>query len=97
MMNDYQQAKMMHEIIDKMVHKLIRSQNLLSVRVGEVVSYDSVTQKAEVVLAGDSPADSSFFLNKTGQNLVSGDGVYILILDGSLTNSFIAWKKGLYQ
>ncbi len=96
-MNNYEQAKMMHEIIEKMVHKIFTAEKLLNLRIGKVISYDSTSQRAEVNLIGDDVAVTSSFSNKTGQNLVPDDIVYILIIDGSLTNSFIAWKKGLYE
>ena len=96
-MNSYDEAKVLQEIIGKVADSSVKNGRMPTLRIGTVVSYDHLTNLATLYLAGDEVSNTSTFLNKSGQPLSVNDQVYILVLDGSLSNAFIAWKKGLYD
>ena len=95
-MSSYDEAKLLKEIISSVADSSVKSGKTPTLRIGTVVSYVASTNLATIYLAGDDAGNTSTFLNKSGQNLQANDTVYILVLDGSLSNSFIAWRKGTY-
>lgn len=95
-MNSYDEAKILKDIIGKVADSSVKNGRTPTLRIGTVTAYNPSTNLATVYLAGDEVSNTSTFLNKSGELLQVNDTVYILVLDGSLSNSFIAWRKGNY-
>lgn len=95
-MNSYDEAKVLKDIIGKVADSSVKNGRMPTLRIGTVTAYNPSTNLATVYLAGDEVSNTSTFLNKSGELLQANDTVYILVLDGSLSNSFIAWRKGNY-
>lgn len=89
---DKKLAKPLVNIIEKIVSKVIKKMKIPSTRVAVVDSINS--DKTINVTIPPSNTVIHNFKNKTEETLSKGDGVFLLLIDGSMSNAIVWFKKG---
>lgn len=83
-------AKPFAKIIEKMIEKKIKKMKIPNTRVAQV---DSINlDKTVNIIIPPSETTIHNLINKTGETLSIGDSVFLLLIDGTMSNA-VVWLK----